>query len=123
MSRKYNWKKWPIVILVTVALMNLWQHQNYKNNIAKTFIEGLRKANYNLPEVTQVNLSLGFTFLALQTSSELTYKDKGATDNVSVIATPVGNLPLFWFLIDSTYHLDITPKELDKLSKYKNENT
>ena len=119
MNRKYNWKKWPLVIIVTVFMVNFWQHQNYKKNVAKTFSESLIKANYNIPKVDQVKLSLGFTFLGLKTSSEIFYDDSGDTKSVFVIATPIGKLPLIWFLIDSTYHLDIMPEELDKLSIYK----
>ena len=119
MSRKYNWKKWPLVIIVTVFMVNFWQHQNYKKDVAKTFSESLIKANYNLPKVDQVKLSLFFTFLALKTSSEISYEDDGETKSVHVTATPIGKLPLIWFLLDSAYYLDIAPEELDKLSVFK----
>ena len=121
MIRKYNWKKWPTVIIVTVVLMNFWQHQNYKKNVAEIFSESLIKANYNLPKVDQVKLPFGFTFLALKTSSEIAFRDGEARKGVSLSVTPVGKLPLIWFLIDSTYHLDIAPEELNKLSIYKDD--
>ena len=119
MTRKYNWKKWPIVIIVTVFMMNFWQHQNYKKSVAKIFSESLIKANYNPPTVDQVKLSQAFTFLATKTHSEIFYEDGGETKSVFLTATPVSKLPLVWFLFDSAYHLDITPEELDKLSAYK----
>ena len=119
MIRKYNWKKWPTVIIVTVVIMNYWQHQNYKKNVAAIFSESLTKANYNLPTVDEVKLPLGFTFLALKSSSEITLGVGEARKSVFLSVTPVGKLPLIWFLIDSAYHLDIAPEELDKLSMYK----
>ena len=121
MIRKYNWKKWPTVIIVTVVIMNYWQHQNYKKNVAAIFSESLTKANYNLPTVDEVKLPLGFTFLALKSSSEITFGVGEARKSVFLSVTPVGKLPLIWFLIDSTYHLDIAPEELNKLSIYKDD--
>jgi len=121
MTRQYNWRKWPTVIIVTIVIMNFWQHQNYKKNVTQTFSESLVKANYNLPEVDQVKLPLSFTFLALKAPSKITFGDIGAMRDVSFTVTPVGKLPLIWFLIDSTYYVDITPEELDKLSIYKDE--
>ena len=123
MTKAYNSKKCPGLIVVLLAIMNLWQHHNYKKNIAKTFSESLVEANYNPPKIIHVSLPLSFTFLAQNVPIEVIYEDDELERSVVVIATPIRKFPFVWFLIDSAYHLDITHKEMDKLSLFKNEDS
>ena len=120
MAKKYNWKKWPIIILVAVSLINIWQYNYYKKSIAETFAEGLARIDYSPPKIDSVRLPLSFTLFAKKVDCQVFFKHGDLVDSVTVTLTPLGILPFVWFFFDSAYHLDMTQKEMDKLSKFKN---
>ena len=119
MTKKYNWKKWPIIIVVVIGLINVFQHNYYQKSIAETFTEGLERIDYSSPKINGVRLPLSFTFFSKKVESEVFFEDGELVDNVTVILTPLGTLPFVWFLFDSAYHLDMTQKEMEKLSPFK----
>ena len=55
MTKAYNWKKWPGLIVVLLAIMNLWQHHNYKKNIAKTLVLETFKGSINLLDINKMS--------------------------------------------------------------------
>ena len=64
MTKKYNWKKWPIIIVVVVGLTNVFQHNYYQKSIAETVTKGLEQIDYSSPKINGVRLPLSFTLLA-----------------------------------------------------------
>lgn len=119
MAKKYNWKKWPILITVLIALINAWHHNHYQKNIALTFVEGLERMNYNPPAIDSVDLPLAFTVLAKESECIVNYMNLDRVNRTIVTLTPNYKLPLLWFLYDSSYHLDISQMEINKLSKFR----
>jgi len=120
MTKKYNWKKWPIILVVVVGVINVFQHNYYKENIGETFTQGLERIDYSSPKINDVRLPISFTLLAKKVESEILFEDSNLVDNVTVTLTPMGTLPFVWFLFDSAYHLDTTQKEIDKILDLKN---
>ena len=119
MAKKYNWKKWPPIIVIVFGLINVWQHSYYQKSIAETFSEGLDRIDYRSPKINGVRLPLSFTLFAQRVESEIVFEDGDLLGEVTVTLTPLGILPFVWFLFDSAYHLDMNQQEMDKLSRFK----
>ena len=119
MTKKYNWKKWPLIIVVVVGLINVFQHNYYQKSIAETFTKGLEQIDYSSPKINGVRLPPSFTLLAQKVESEVLFEGGDLVGSVTVTLTPLGTLPFVWFLFDSAYHLDTTQKEMDKLLRFK----